>query len=145
MTSVETLPLCISLLSVVVAFVSYWRTIRLQERMTKAEEAQGRLAERQLLAMDEEAQQATRAHLSVRFQPSGNAHRFVIQNHGPADASAVQMSVTPLAGRLSPLPPSESERLPVAVRRGADAGEDGLDARGAAAALAVRDQFTRPA
>lgn len=113
MTYVEVLTLLIALLSVVVAFVSLWRTTRLQERMTKAEEAQGRLAERQLAGLDEEAQQADKADVRVRFQPSGNAHRFVIENHGPADATGVQMSVVPVRGQHSPIPRSETEKLPI--------------------------------
>jgi hypothetical protein len=83
-----------------------------------------------VLAMQEEAQQANKAHLRVRFQSSGNAHRFVIENDGPADAANVQMSVAPVTGRLSPIPRSELEKLPVAVL---PAG----DSRGFLAALSM--------
>jgi hypothetical protein len=73
-----------------------------------------------VLAMEEEAQQANKAHLRVRFLPSGNTYRFVIANHGPADAADVQMSVAPVNGRLSPIPRSELDKLPVAVLTAGD-------------------------
>jgi hypothetical protein len=114
MTYVEVLTLLISLLSVVVAFVSLWRTTRLQERMTKAEEAQGRLAERQLSALDEDEQRAGKADVRVRLEPGSGAQRFVIENYGPADATDVQAIVVPISGKNSPIPRSEMEKLPIA-------------------------------
>ena len=81
--------------------------------MTRAEEAQGRLAERQLAALDKDVERAGKADVRVRLQPSGNAHRFVIENYGPADATGVQMSVVPARGQHSPIPRSEMEKLPI--------------------------------
>ena len=110
---VEVLTLLIALLSVVVAFVSLLRTTRLQERMAKAEEAQGRLAERQLAALEEEAQQTRKADVRARLEPKGNGHHFVIENYGPADATGIQAAVEPISGRFSPIPPSEMRQFPI--------------------------------
>jgi hypothetical protein len=107
MTYVEVLTLLISLLSVVVAFVSLWRTTRLQKRMTKAEEAQGRLAERKLAALDEDAQRARKADLRVKLEAVGRAHRFVIENYGPA-GEVRRHTLILAAGTRIAIPPSLS-------------------------------------
>lgn len=76
MTYVELLTLLMALLGVVVGFVSLRRTSTLQERVTKAEETQARLAERQLASLDEEAQRTRKADVRARIEPVGNGHRF---------------------------------------------------------------------
>lgn len=111
MTFVDLLTLLIALLAVVVAFLSFFRTIRLQERMTKAEEAQGRLAERQLSLIDEDTQRTRKADVQARIEPKNNGHRFVIENYGPASATGVQVAVEPVNGSHSPFPPIEAPKL----------------------------------
>jgi len=117
----EALTLLIALLAAVIAFVPLVRTTRLQERMAKADEVQAQLATRQLTVLDEEAKQASKADVRVRFAPSGNFHLFIIKNHGPATATKVNMSVAPVRGKMSPIPESEvSSKLPIAALQAGD-------------------------
>jgi hypothetical protein len=84
--------------------------------MAKAEEAQGRLAERQLTSIEEEAKRTGLADVRALIEPRGKIHRLVIENYGPAAATNVRAQVEPINGTYSPIPQSElTTKLPIEV------------------------------
>lgn len=114
MTLVETLTLLLAILSVVVSFLSLLRTTKLQTRVVRAEEAQARLAGRQLDALEATAARESKADVRISVERFSNAHRVVIQNVGPSTATDVNLLVTPPPGKESPIVASEMvEKLPI--------------------------------
>jgi len=111
MTGYETVTLCVSLLSVIIAVTSLIRTRKIAAEQLKLEQITAQLVKKQISQIDEAAHDKTQPKLHVDLTKLGNNCKFLIANRG--DSSAYNLTFELIDCPDSPLAEREvNEKFP---------------------------------
>ena len=111
MTTYEIITTLVSLLAVIVASVSLYRTREIASQQLELERTTSELSRKQLEIIAAEEKALQKAHIDVELEGYGADWRFVITNNGAAEASDVNFY---LEGEGNPLVANDyAEKIPI--------------------------------
>ena len=114
MTDFEKLNLLVSILAIIIAAVSMFRTRKVEAKNIELAQITANLATKQLQQIEQYEQNSSKAQIDVDLISDGNNSHFIITNIGGAEATNVYFGIE----GASVLVPSEHEsKIPVSSLR----------------------------
>ena len=111
LTNYEIISGCVSLLAVIVAAISLFRTRRISMQQIELERITANLSKKQLDMLHAEEAEWSKAHIDVELTKIDNLYKFVITNIGNSEAKNIHFH---LDGEGNPLIANEyADKIPV--------------------------------